>query len=55
MSVTCQAAQLKYIVVSPEKECEICAGGKLQPMVSERYLCVRSKENPHRNSELELQ
>jgi hypothetical protein len=30
MSVTCQAAQLKYIVVSPEKECEIRAGGKLQ-------------------------
>jgi trimeric autotransporter adhesin len=30
MSVTCQAAQLKYIIVSPEKECEIKAGGKLQ-------------------------
>jgi Bacterial Ig-like domain (group 2) len=30
MSVTCQAALLKYITVSPEKECEIRAGGKLQ-------------------------
>jgi hypothetical protein len=28
--VTCQAAQLKYIKVSPEKNCEIPAGGKLQ-------------------------
>jgi hypothetical protein len=29
-SVTCQAAVLKYIKVTPEKECEIRAGGKLQ-------------------------
>jgi hypothetical protein len=30
IGVTCQAAQLKYIKVSPEKNCEIRAGGKLQ-------------------------
>jgi Bacterial Ig-like domain (group 2) len=30
VGVTCQAAQLKYIKVSPEKNCEIRAGGKLQ-------------------------
>jgi hypothetical protein len=30
ISVTCQAAQLKYIKVTPEKNCEIRAGGKLQ-------------------------
>jgi hypothetical protein len=30
IGVTCQAAQLKYIKVSPEKNCEIPAGGKLQ-------------------------
>jgi Bacterial Ig-like domain (group 2) len=30
ISVTCQAAQLKYIKVSPEKNCEIPARGKFQ-------------------------
>ena len=30
IGVTCQAPQLKYIKVSPEKNCEIRAGGKLQ-------------------------
>jgi hypothetical protein len=30
IGVTCQAAQLKYIKVTPEKNCEIRAGGKLQ-------------------------
>lgn len=30
VSVTCQAAQLKSITVTPAKECEIRAGGKLQ-------------------------
>jgi hypothetical protein len=30
IGVTCQAPQLKYIKVTPEKKCEIRAGGKLQ-------------------------
>jgi Bacterial Ig-like domain (group 2) len=30
ISVTCQAPQLKYIKVTPEKKCEIRAGGKTQ-------------------------
>jgi hypothetical protein len=30
IGVTCQAPQLKYIKVTPEKNCEIRAGGKLQ-------------------------
>jgi hypothetical protein len=28
--VTCQAPQLKYITVTPSRECEIPAGGKVQ-------------------------
>jgi hypothetical protein len=30
IGVTCQAPQLKYIKVTPAKNCEIPAGGKLQ-------------------------
>jgi hypothetical protein len=30
VGVTCQAPQLKYIKVTPAKNCEIPAGGKLQ-------------------------
>jgi hypothetical protein len=30
IGVTCQAPQLKYITVTPSRECEIPAGGKLQ-------------------------
>jgi hypothetical protein len=37
MSVSCQAAVLKYITVSPERECEIPAGGKLQLTATGTY------------------
>jgi hypothetical protein len=43
ISVTCQAPQLKYIKVTPAKNCEIPAGGKLQLTATGTFASGASK------------
>ena len=44
VGVTCQAPQLKYITITPSKECEIPAGGKIQ-LTATGTLASGAKQN----------